>query len=119
MTKLILPVLLARILSACAGQAKKPPDIAYDSSDFRAATVEPEARLPVQIVEKPIPLPLPGQLQPLPTAPTGVTHDNRPPTQHVTAANKAATLEPTHGGYLNAMQVYPCGFRRSRPPIPI
>lgn len=107
MTKLILPVLMAGILSACAGQPKQPPVIAYDSSDFRAATVEPEAPLPVQIVEKPVPLPLPGQLQPLPSAPTVVTPDNRPPTQRVTDANKAATLEPTRGGYLNAMQVYP------------
>ncbi|GGE83467.1 hypothetical protein GCM10011317_45920 [Niveispirillum cyanobacteriorum] len=107
MTKLILPVLMAGMLSACAGQPKKPPAIAYDSSDFQAAAVEPEAPLPVQIVEKPIPLPLPGQLQPLPTAPTGVTPDNRPPTQRVTDANKAATLEPTRSGYLNAMQVYP------------
>lgn len=107
MTKLILPVLMAGMLSACAGQPKQPPVIAYDSSDFRAATVEPEPPLPVQIVEKPVPLPLPGQLQPLPTAPTGVTADNRPPTQRVTDANKAATLEPTRSGYLNAMQVYP------------
>ncbi len=107
MTKLILPVLMAGILSACAGQPKKPPVIAYDRSDFRAATVEPEAPLPVQIIEKPVPLPLPGQLQPLPSAPTVVTPDNRLPTQRVTDANKAATLEPTRSGYLNAMQVYP------------
>ncbi|SNT09535.1 MULTISPECIES: P-type conjugative transfer protein TrbG [unclassified Azospirillum] len=107
MTKLILSVLMAGILSACAGQPKQQPVIAYDSSNFQAATVEPEAPLPVQIVEKPIPLPLPGQLQPLPPPATGVTPDNRLPTQRVTDANKAATLEPTRSGYLNAMQVYP------------
>lgn len=107
MTKLLLPVLMAGILSACAGQPKQPPVIAYDSSDFQAAAVEPEAALPVQIIEKPVPLPLPGQLQPLPPPATGVTPDNRLPTQRVTDANKAATLEPTRGGYLNAMQVYP------------
>lgn len=107
MTKLILSVLMAGILSACAGQPKQQPVIAYDSSNFQAATVEPEAPLPVQIVEKPIPLPLPGQLQPLPPPATGVTPDNRLPTQRVADANKAATLEPTRGGYLNAMQVYP------------
>lgn len=107
MTKLILPVLMAGILSACAGQSKKLPVIAYDSGAFRAAAVEPEAPLPVQIVERPVPLPLPGQLQPLLSAPTVVTPDNRVPTQRVTDANKAATLEPTRSGYLNAMQVYP------------
>ena len=107
MTKLILPVLMAGLLSACAGHPKKPPVIAYDSSAFRAAAVEPEVPLPVQIIEKPIPLPLPGQLQPLPPPATGVTPDNRIPTQRVTDANKAATLEPTRSGYLNAMQVYP------------
>ncbi len=107
MTKLILPALMAGILSACAGQPKQPPVIAYDSSDFRAAAVEPEPPLPVQIVEKPVPLPLPGQLQPLPPPVTGGTPDNRVPTQRVTDANKAATLEPTGSGYLNAMQIYP------------
>ncbi|MFV3131517.1 P-type conjugative transfer protein TrbG [Niveispirillum sp. KHB5.9] len=107
MTKLILPVLMAGILSACAGQPKTPPVIAYDSSDFQAAAVEPEPPLPVQIVEKPVPLPLPGQLQPLPSVPTVVAPDNRLPTQRIADANKAATLEPTRSGYLNAMQVYP------------
>src|SRR3546814_885029 len=52
------------------------------------------------------PLPLPGQLKPLPdgkpTAP-----DKRPPITRVEAANRAARLEPTKDGYVNAVQVYP------------
>jgi type IV secretion system protein VirB9 len=107
MIKLILPVLLAGLLSACAGQLRKPPAIAYDGSSFLPAHIEPQAPAPVQVVEKPVPLPLPGQLQPLPPAPVAVVPDNRPPGQRVIDANKAATLEPTRTGYLNAMQVYP------------
>ena len=107
MIKLIPPVLLAGLLSACAAQPKKPPVIVYDGSSFLPAHVEPQAPLPVQIVEKPVPLPLPGQLQPLPPVPAAVVPDNRPPAQRVTDANKAAILEPTRAGYLNAMQVYP------------
>jgi len=105
MTKLILPALLAGLLTACAGQPKKAPTITYDSADFRAAEAEPEPLLPVQVVERPVLLPLPGQLQPPPQ--TSVTPDNRPPTQRVADANKAATQEPTRYGYVNAIQVYP------------
>jgi len=107
MIKLILPVLLAGLLSACAAQPRKPPVIAYDGSSFLSAYAEPQTTPPVQVVEKPVPLPLPGQLQPLPPAPAAVVPDNRPPPQRVADANKAATLEPTRTGYLNAMQVYP------------
>ncbi|MGQ3049251.1 MAG: P-type conjugative transfer protein TrbG [Niveispirillum sp.] len=105
MTKLILPALLAGLLTACAGQPKPPPAITYDSADFRLAEAEPEPLLPVQVVERPVLLPLPGQLQQPPQ--TSVTPDNRPPTQRVADANKAATQEPTRYGYVNAIQVYP------------
>ncbi|MFV3131322.1 P-type conjugative transfer protein TrbG [Niveispirillum sp. KHB5.9] len=107
MTKMILPALLAGLLSACATQPKKPSTIIYDSSSFHPAQMEAEVPPPVQVIEKPVPLPLPGQLQPLPSASAAVVPDNRPPAQRVTDANKAATLEPTRTGYLNAMQVYP------------
>ena len=59
---------------------------------------------PVTIVQMPTPLPLPGQLQPLPTTPKA---DPRPPAVRVDDANRAALLEPTAHGYINAVQVYP------------
>lgn len=106
MTKLILSILLTGLLTACAGR-NPPPAITYDSGDFRRAEIQPETPPPVQIVETPVPLPLPGQLQPLPPARTAVTPDSRPPTQRVADANNAAVLEPTRAGFINAMQVYP------------
>lgn len=89
-------------LAACAGKTP-PPAIAYDATDFRPAAIEVEPPRPVEIVERPVPLPLPGQLLP----PPSVKADRGPPTARVEAANRAATREPSSMGYLNAVQVYP------------
>jgi len=91
-------------LAACTSTA--PPQIAYDSDDFSSAALEEEPALPVEIVTVPEPLPLPGQLKPLPGDMKAV-RDTRPPTVRVEAANKAARQEPSKDGYLNAIQVYP------------
>lgn len=93
-------------LAACASKGTPPPDISYDSDDFVPAAVEPEPPKPVQIVTIPEPLPLPGQLKPVPDGKPAAA-DKRPPTTRVDAANKAARLEPTKDGYVNAVQVYP------------
>ena len=110
---LFLAVLPA--LAACAIKAP-PPAIQYDSASFRPAEVAPEPPKPVEVVEIATPLPLPGQLQPEPSAPK---HDKRPPTgrtaptarvapvARVAAANRAALQEPSAYGYINAVQVYP------------
>ena len=90
-------------LAACAIRTP-PPAISYDSEDFKPAVVEKAPLKPVEIVEVPKVLPLPGQLQP---EPGEVAEDKRPPTIRVEAANKAATQEPTLHGYVNAIQVYP------------
>ncbi|AKM10090.1 P-type conjugative transfer protein TrbG [Croceicoccus naphthovorans] len=97
---LSLPVMV--LLSACAGKTP-PPAIALDSAQFRPAVLEAEPAKPVEIVETPVPLPLPGQLLPLPSVRTEVG----PPTARVEAANRAATREPSSAGYINAVQVYP------------
>jgi type IV secretion system protein VirB9 len=93
-------------LAACASKGTPPPDISYDSDDFVPATVEPLALKPVEIVTVPEPLPLPGQLKPVPDGKSAAA-DKGPPTARVDAANKAARLEPTKYGYVNAVQVYP------------
>lgn len=54
----------------------------------------------------PEPLPLPGQLKPLPVA-SARTPDAAAPTDRVDAANMSARQEPTRDGYVNAVQVYP------------
>lgn len=97
---LSLPVMV--LLSACAGKTP-PPAIALDSAQFRPAVLEAEPAKPVEIVETPVPLPLPGQLLP----PPSVRAEAGPPTARVEAANRAATLEPSTAGYINAVQVYP------------
>ncbi len=90
-------------LAACATKVP-PPAIQYDKEAFRPAAVEIDPPKPVAIVKIPEPLPLPGQLQPLPST---IPSDTRPPTARVEAANAAALQEPTAHGYINAVQVYP------------
>lgn len=102
-TMLVITV-SALVLAACASKAP-PPVISYDNGDFKPAVIAPEPPGPVKIVTLPEPLPLPGQLQPLPIF--GTSHDKTPPTTRVEAANKVALLEPTRHGYINAIQVYP------------
>lgn len=92
-------------LAACAGKKTPPPNIAYDSESFQAAAVEPEPAMPVEVVTVAKPLPLPGQLQPPPTAEK--QKNKKPPTARVEAANKSALQEPSTQGYINAVQVYP------------
>lgn len=102
MIRIILLAASALALSACAGRTP-PPAISYDAADFRPARQEAEPPRPVEIVERPVPLPLPGQLLPQPS----VKSDSSPPTARVEAANRAATREPSRAGYINAVQVYP------------
>lgn len=96
----------ALALAACASNGAPPPEISYDGDDFAPAVVEPDPPKPVKIVTLPEPLPLPGQLKPVPDG-TPRAPDKRPPAARVDAANKAARLEPTKHGYVNAVQVYP------------
>jgi type IV secretion system protein VirB9 len=96
-------LLSALAVSACA---RTTPQIVYDSEPARAAVAIPEPPRPVEIVTIAEPLPLPGQLLPAP-APHHAKPDKRKATARVAAANRAATLEPTAHGYINAIQVYP------------
>lgn len=95
-------LLAAMALAGCA--SFRPPPISYDDPP-EPAMLEREPPKPVQVVEVPKLLPLPGQLKPLPgprTAP-----EPRDPRQRVDLANAAARIQPTRRGYLNAVQVYP------------
>ncbi len=63
-----------------------------------------------EVIAVPTPLPLPGQLKPLPPAgpPRGAPHRAGPdPRARIHAANAEARLEPDADGYVNAIQVYP------------
>ena len=106
MKKLVL-LAAAGLLAACT-QKQPPPVITYDRDDFGPAVQTPEPPRPVRVVAVPEPLPLPGQLKPLPTgdeAPKAA--DDLPPEDRVMEANEVAKVEPSSDGYINAIQVYP------------
>ncbi|WP_029907437.1 P-type conjugative transfer protein TrbG [Caulobacter sp. UNC358MFTsu5.1] len=101
--KMLALLACSTALAACAHAKSPTPAIHYDQASFTPAKIEAEPPRPVQIVEVPKPLPLPGQLLP----PPSVRAEARPPWARVEAANRAATLEPSSAGYINAVQVYP------------
>jgi P-type conjugative transfer protein TrbG len=100
----ITAVTLALSLGACATQPSRL-EARYDELTFEQAAVEPEPTQPVQVVEVPKPLPLPGQLKPIPRK--KAPEEKLPPKEAVAKANRAARIEPTRAGYINAIQVYP------------
>ena len=92
--------------SALAGCSvfDKPPVIALDEV-AQPATQQPNPPAPVQVVELPKPLPLPGQLKPV--ADGKAPPEPGDPTVSVNQANAAARVQPVRDGFLNAVQVYP------------
>ncbi len=97
---------LALAFSACATKPKVP-QIEYDNLDFDPAIYQNEPEPAVKLVKLPEPLPLPGQLKKLPGKTSKKTKDERPPKIRVIDANKAAKIEPSKDGYINAIQNYP------------
>jgi type IV secretion system protein VirB9 len=93
-------LLVSTTLTGCA--TFKPPLISYD--DEQPAVQQADPPKPVQ-VELPKPLPLPGQLKPLPGARSAP--EPRDPRQRVDLANAAARVLPSRAGYVNAVQVFP------------
>src|SRR5258707_5278772 len=94
-------LLMSTALTGCA--TFKPPLIGYD--DEQPAVLQTDPPKPVQVVELPKPLPLPGQLKPLPGARSAP--EQRDPRQRVDLANAAAPVQPSRAGYVNAVQVFP------------
>ena len=100
-----LPALLISV-SALVGCTTllRPPQITYDDEPQPAVLLADPPK-PVQVVELPTPLPLPGQLKPI--QPTRSKPESKDPRQRVKQANAAARVQPTRTGYINAVQVYP------------
>jgi type IV secretion system protein VirB9 len=97
-------LMMSTALTACA--SFKPPQIGYDDEQpAEPAVLQGEPPKPVQVVEVPRPLPLPGQLKPLPGA--RPAPEPRDPRQRVDVANAAARVQPSRSGYVNAVQVFP------------
>ena len=86
MRTLSILLLTSVCLGACSTYT--PPTIKYDDKPVLAVS-EPALSRPVKIVEVPQPLPLPGQLKPLPS-PSQDTHKAPKPLARVNAANSAA-----------------------------
>jgi type IV secretion system protein VirB9 len=101
---LIAALLGSASLCACS-TAWKPPSISYDDTP-RQAVLEPSPPKPVQIVELPKPLPLPGQLKRLRRA-GHAPPEPADPHLRVEEANHAARVQPIRADYLNAIQLYP------------
>lgn len=97
-------LLSASALAGCAIRGERPPAISYDAP-LVAALETPAPAAPIEVVAVPQPLPLPGQLQPVDTAPA--PPDLPDPRERIGAANQAARIEPVRDGFINAMQVYP------------
>src|SRR5258708_717200 len=97
-------LMMSTALTACA--TFKPPQIGYDDEQpAEPAVLQGEPPNPVQVVEVPRPLPLPGQLKALPGARSAP--EPRDPRQRVDLANAAARVQPSRSGYINAVQVFP------------
>jgi type IV secretion system protein TrbG len=97
-----LVFLVAMALAGCS--TFKPPQISYDDPP-QPAVLEADPPKPVEVVEVPKLLPLPGQLKPRPG--TRSAPEPRDPRQRVDLANAAARIQPSRSGYVNAVQVYP------------
>ena len=91
--------------TAIAGCASKPPrDIPLDEPVAAVKIADPPK--PVQIVEVPQLLPLPGQLKPVPAV-TIAAPESGDPQDRVKHANESARVEPSRQNYMNATQVWP------------
>src|ERR1700712_1085028 len=103
--KSALSVLLLSVstLAGCAVPLKPPPQISYDDAEPAVQLADPPK--PVEVVEVPKLLPLPGQLKPLHGSPSKPEPGD--PRKRVEKANAAARVQPTRNGYINAVQVYP------------
>jgi type IV secretion system protein VirB9 len=88
----------------CTIPLKPPPEISYDDGAQPAVQLADPPK-PVEIVELPKLLPLPGQLKPLREAKS--KPESSDPRKRVDKANAAARVQPTRSGYINAVQVYP------------
>ncbi len=106
-----IPLTLALLgsvsLAGCATNDWTPPEIALDDpAAAKPAVLETPPPTPVQVVEVPRPLPLPGQLQRVPPVRTEPPEPSDPRAR-VEAANSVARVQPSRSGYFNAVQVYP------------
>ncbi len=93
-------VCLLFVPTACASRSQPPPR--YVKAQFVAEPTKPPA-----VITVPKPLPLPGQLRPLPARHASLrTAAGKQPAAVVQEANAKATSSPDPAGYYNAIMVF-------------
>jgi P-type conjugative transfer protein TrbG len=95
---------LMMVLGSTACATHKALEPALDGGT--EATRLPDSPKPVEIVEVPHLLSLPGQFKSLPPS-TSQTQDMADPQKRVAEANAAARIQPSGANFLNATQVWP------------
>ena len=105
MRKLPLATLLLASISLAACSTLKPPEISYDDTP-RQAVLQPDPPRPVQIVEL---AEAPAAAWPAQADPRRQDRaaGGRRSARARRAGQRAARVQPTRAGYLNAVQVYP------------
>ena len=102
MPRLLISTSALMLLSACATTADFEP---IEPGAFVAATaIDDDYDLPVEIVERTVALPLPGQMKAIET---GTPTPRLSPTQAIREGREGALIEPSVDGYVNAIQIYP------------
>src|SRR5882724_4988604 len=91
---LALLLMSASMLAGCS-HLQKPPEIALDDP-AEPAVLQADPPAQVEVVELPKPLPLPGQLKPLPG--NKHTPEAADPAARVNQANAAARVQPVRNG---------------------
>lgn len=101
MLRVIIGIVIAGAIIGCAG---KP--VQRHVPDAVEANRVGDPPRPVQLIEIPQLLPLPGQLKPVPIESFQLP-ENPDPIKRVTRANEMARVEPTRANFINATQVWP------------
>ena len=91
-------------LAACA-HGTPPPEISLDEPAVAPIPLIDPPK-PVEIVQVPTPLPLPGQLKQSVGRAVSAP-EPADPRARVSLANRAARVQPSRYGYINATQVWP------------
>lgn len=103
MIRMLLVSSALALATACTTLPDDYPEI--DGSAFIAATpLEEEIARPVEIVERAVPLPLPGQMK---SVASSTVRKSVSPEDAIREGREHALIEPSVDGYVNAIQIYP------------
>lgn len=106
-TMRVLSLTLSVLALASCAHRSPPPEISLDAPAVApVALIDPPKPVEIVQVPTPLPLPLPGQLKPPPGRSVSAPEPSDPRAR-VSLANRAARVQPSRYGYVNATQVWP------------